>query len=65
MRIGFRLEGTGYFFCHYYKESRIAVTEQSLRNMHEEEDLVGKRFLDIGSGSGLFSVSHGRNRTLL
>jgi len=25
--------------------------------MHKEEDLVGKRFLDIGSGSGLFSLA--------
>ena len=37
-------------------EGRIAIAEQSLRDMLGVEDLVGKRFLDIGSGSGLFSL---------
>lgn len=38
-------------------ESRIAEAEKSLRQMLEVESLAGKRFLDIGSGSGLFSLA--------
>lgn len=38
-------------------EKRIAVAEQSLKEMLEVDDLCGKRFLDIGSGSGLFSLT--------
>lgn len=38
-------------------EKRIAVAEQTLKRMLEVEDLRGKRFLDIGSGSGLFSLA--------
>lgn len=38
-------------------DARIANAEQSLRQMLEVEDLTGKRFLDIGSGSGLFSLA--------
>lgn len=37
-------------------EERIAIAEQSLRGMLGVETLSGKRFLDIGSGSGLFSL---------
>ena len=37
--------------------ARIAAAEQSLRDMLECEHLEGKRFLDIGSGSGLFSLA--------
>ncbi len=37
-------------------EGRIAIAEQSLRDMLGVEHLKGKRFLDIGSGSGLFSL---------
>jgi 2-polyprenyl-3-methyl-5-hydroxy-6-metoxy-1,4-benzoquinol methylase len=36
---------------------RIAAAEQSLREMLELENLEGKSFLDIGSGSGLFSLA--------
>jgi 2-polyprenyl-6-hydroxyphenyl methylase/3-demethylubiquinone-9 3-methyltransferase len=36
---------------------RIAKAEASLREMLECEDLAGKTFLDIGSGSGLFSLA--------
>lgn len=43
-------------FLSSLNERRIAAAEQSLREMLEEE-LVGKRFLDIGSGSGLFSLA--------
>ena len=38
-------------------DKRIARAEQSLQEMLEVDDLFGKRFLDIGSGSGLFSLA--------
>ena len=38
-------------------DERIAVAEQSLRAMLERESLEGLRFLDVGSGSGLFSLA--------
>jgi 2-polyprenyl-3-methyl-5-hydroxy-6-metoxy-1,4-benzoquinol methylase len=38
-------------------EDRIAQAEQSLKDMLEVRDLHGMRFLDIGSGSGLFSLA--------
>src|SRR5579863_4542261 len=37
-------------------EGHIAIAEQSLPDMLGVETLSGKRFLDIGSGSGLFSL---------
>lgn len=38
-------------------EERIASAEASLREMLEVETLEGRSFLDIGSGSGLFSLA--------
>ena len=38
-------------------EERITIAIQSLKNVLEIEDLTGRRFLDIGSGSGLFSLA--------
>src|SRR6476659_9709813 len=38
-------------------DRRIARAEESLREMLEVSDLRGKTFLDIGSGSGLFSLA--------
>jgi 2-polyprenyl-3-methyl-5-hydroxy-6-metoxy-1,4-benzoquinol methylase len=38
-------------------EQRIARAEESLRNMLALPDLRGKTFLDIGCGSGLFSLA--------
>ncbi len=38
-------------------EDRIAQAERSLREMLRVEDLRGKRFLDAGCGSGLFSLA--------
>ena len=38
-------------------EAKIVAAEDSLRAMLEVQDLHGKRFLDIGSGSGLFSLA--------
>jgi len=38
-------------------EERIARAEHSLQSMLEVKGLAGKTFLDIGSGSGLFSLA--------
>src|SRR5688500_18823576 len=38
-------------------DRRIARAEESLREMLEISDLRGKSFLDVGSGSGLFSLA--------
>lgn len=38
-------------------DERIVAADESLRTMLEVENLNGKRFLDIGSGSGLFSLA--------
>jgi 2-polyprenyl-3-methyl-5-hydroxy-6-metoxy-1,4-benzoquinol methylase len=38
-------------------DERIREAEKSLKTMLEVEDLQGKTFLDIGSGSGLFSLA--------
>src|SRR5438876_9016826 len=38
-------------------EPRIVRAEQSLKQMLEIENLEGRSFLDIGSGSGLFSLA--------
>lgn len=38
-------------------DAKIGAAEDSLRTMLETDDLRGKRFLDIGSGSGLFSLA--------
>jgi hypothetical protein len=43
-------------FLNVLNDARILLAEQSLRNMLGLNDLDGKRFLDIGSGSGLFSL---------
>jgi SAM-dependent methyltransferase len=41
-------------------ERRIAEAERSLREMLDRPDLSGCRFLDIGCGSGLFSLAAAR-----
>ena len=38
-------------------DERIAEAVKSLKSMLEVDDLEGRRFLDIGSGSGLFSLA--------
>jgi 2-polyprenyl-6-hydroxyphenyl methylase/3-demethylubiquinone-9 3-methyltransferase len=38
-------------------DERIASAEGSLKEMLEVDSLAGKTFLDIGSGSGLFSLA--------
>ena len=44
-------------FLSVLDEERIAKAEESLKGMLEVETLEGKTFLDIGSGSGLFSLA--------
>ena len=44
-------------FLSLLDEERIVQATDSLRNMLEVDDLKGKTFLDIGSGSGLFSLA--------
>jgi 2-polyprenyl-6-hydroxyphenyl methylase/3-demethylubiquinone-9 3-methyltransferase len=44
-------------FLSVLDEARILEAEKSLREMLEVEDLRGQSFLDIGSGSGLFSLA--------
>lgn len=44
-------------FLEHLDEQRIAAAEASLRGMLEVADLIGRTFLDIGSGSGLFSLA--------
>ena len=44
-------------FLSVLDETRIAKAEESLKEMLECENLNGKTFLDIGSGSGLFSLA--------
>lgn len=43
-------------FLNVLNDERIELAEQSLRTMLGVTDLEGKRFLDVGSGSGLFSL---------
>lgn len=44
-------------FLTVLNDARIIHAENSLRGMLEVKDLQGKTFLDIGSGSGLFSLA--------
>ncbi len=44
-------------FLKELNEGRIRTAEQSLGNMLAVPDLRGLRFLDVGSGSGLFSLA--------
>jgi 2-polyprenyl-6-hydroxyphenyl methylase/3-demethylubiquinone-9 3-methyltransferase len=44
-------------FLNSITEEHLAESEKSLRELLDVNDLKGKRFLDIGSGSGLFSLS--------
>lgn len=44
-------------FLYHLDEARIVEAEKSLKNLLQIDDLVGKSFLDIGSGSGLFSLA--------
>jgi len=44
-------------FLNILNDDRIAVAKNSLSDMLEIDNLKGNSFLDIGSGSGLFSLS--------
>jgi SAM-dependent methyltransferase len=44
-------------FIALVSQDRIALAESTLKNMLGVESLSGKSFLDIGSGSGLFSLA--------
>ena len=44
-------------FLELLNDDRISEAEASLRKMFQIETLEGKTFLDIGSGSGLFSLA--------
>ncbi|NCT99433.1 MAG: class I SAM-dependent methyltransferase [Comamonadaceae bacterium] len=44
-------------FLRTLNEARIAVAEQSLKSMLGRDTLAGLRFIDVGSGSGLFSLA--------
>jgi 2-polyprenyl-6-hydroxyphenyl methylase/3-demethylubiquinone-9 3-methyltransferase len=44
-------------FLRTLSAERIAAAEASLKSMLNCSDLFGRRFLDIGSGSGLFSLA--------
>ena len=43
-------------FLRLLNEERITIAEQTLKDMLGVADLHGRRFLDIGTGSGLFSL---------
>jgi 2-polyprenyl-3-methyl-5-hydroxy-6-metoxy-1,4-benzoquinol methylase len=43
-------------FLRVLNDERIAIAERSLKAMLKTERLDGKSFLDVGSGSGLFSL---------
>ncbi|HTH50721.1 MAG TPA: hypothetical protein VL501_02235, partial [Pyrinomonadaceae bacterium] len=44
-------------FLAHLDDERIVKAEGSLKKMLGVDDLAGKTFLDIGSGSGLFSLA--------
>lgn len=54
LRFGFGENWSG--FLSVLNHQRICMAEQSLKTMLGVEDLKGKTFLDIGCGSGLFSL---------
>ena len=43
-------------FLDHLDEDRIAIAEKSLQELLGVESLAGKAFVDVGSGSGLFSL---------
>jgi 2-polyprenyl-3-methyl-5-hydroxy-6-metoxy-1,4-benzoquinol methylase len=53
----FAFGGNWAAFLRVVNEERISAAESSLREMLEVSDLTGRSFLDIGCGSGLFSLA--------
>lgn len=47
-------------FLAWLNDDRIAQAEESLKDLLGASTLAGKRFLDVGSGSGLFSLAASR-----
>jgi SAM-dependent methyltransferase len=43
-------------FLGHLTDERLRMARQSLQSMLDTSDLTGKRFIDVGSGSGLFSL---------
>lgn len=52
-------------FLNLIDENRIEAAEKSLKRMIESESLQNKTFLDIGCGSGLFSLAARRLQALV
>lgn len=50
------------FVKDYLNDDRVQEAENSLKDFLQVQDLVGKTFLDIGCGSGLFSLAAHRLR---
>ncbi|HKC85471.1 MAG TPA: class I SAM-dependent methyltransferase [Blastocatellia bacterium] len=44
-------------FLEVFRDEQVVTAESSLKRMLEIDSLAGMRFLDIGSGSGLFSLA--------
>ncbi len=55
LRFAFGTNWASFLAC--LTSDRIASAQQSLSEMLGREGLVGQRFLDVGSGSGLFSLA--------
>jgi len=53
----FRFGENWFRFIDSIDEGRLRMAEQSLAQMLDCADLAGKAFLDVGSGSGLFSLA--------
>ncbi|MCC8995081.1 MAG: class I SAM-dependent methyltransferase [Candidatus Contendobacter sp.] len=45
------------FLAEHYSDERLAEAEKSLKSLFGENGIEGKVFLDIGCGSGLFSLA--------
>ncbi len=56
-RLRFEFGANWALFLHELNEERIKMAEDSLKRMLNVESLSGKKFLDMGSGSGLFSLA--------
>lgn len=46
-----------HFVDSHFSQERVELAMQSMRDLLRVDDLVGRTFLDIGSGSGLFSLA--------
>ena len=55
--VAFRFGENWSKFLTVLDEERIALAERSLMKMLDVQDLAGQTFLDVGSGSGLFSLA--------